>query len=271
MKTFIFDLDDTLIYNSYHYIQPYLKMCDVILKKIDPEHKELENLEKMLKFKRTEILDESFDSFFEKHNKSPLLTSIFKSIENLDVKYTESLVKEGKPPFSCDRLPKIFEDSLTYLCKKHDLSYSEKEEQQVRNIAKETFFVVEEFRPGAEEVLDFLKSKGNELILLTHGDQDWQDRKVKAHNLNDWFDEINIVDHKTYKITENIVKNKDKNKVYMVGNSRRSDINPALKAGINAIYVPFETWAFEKTEVSEESKIITFSNLSEIKKNYNKL
>jgi putative hydrolase of the HAD superfamily len=36
----------------------------------------------------------------------------------------------------------------------------------------------------------------------------------------------------------------------MVGNSPKSDINPALRAGINAIFVPHDdTWVLEHEEV----------------------
>jgi putative hydrolase of the HAD superfamily len=36
----------------------------------------------------------------------------------------------------------------------------------------------------------------------------------------------------------------------MIGNSPRSDINPALEAGFNAVYVPHpRTWVLEKEEL----------------------
>ena len=37
----------------------------------------------------------------------------------------------------------------------------------------------------------------------------------------------------------------------MIGNSPRSDINPALQAGLNAVFIPNEhTWRLEKEEVA---------------------
>jgi putative hydrolase of the HAD superfamily len=36
----------------------------------------------------------------------------------------------------------------------------------------------------------------------------------------------------------------------MIGNSPKSDINPALDAGLNAVFVPHErTWSLEKQEM----------------------
>jgi len=36
----------------------------------------------------------------------------------------------------------------------------------------------------------------------------------------------------------------------MIGNSPKSDVNPALEAGINAVFVPHaHTWVLEKEEI----------------------
>lgn len=39
-------------------------------------------------------------------------------------------------------------------------------------------------------------------------------------------------------------------RAWMIGNSPKSDINPALEAGLNAVYIPHpRTWVLEKEEV----------------------
>ena len=39
----------------------------------------------------------------------------------------------------------------------------------------------------------------------------------------------------------------------MIGNSPKSDINPALAAGLNAVFVPHaHTWVLEKQEIVPE-------------------
>ena len=35
----------------------------------------------------------------------------------------------------------------------------------------------------------------------------------------------------------------------MVGNSPKSDINPALAIGLNAVFVPHHTWVLERQEI----------------------
>jgi len=39
-------------------------------------------------------------------------------------------------------------------------------------------------------------------------------------------------------------------RTWMIGNSPKSDVNPALEAGLNAVFVPHEfTWTLEKTDL----------------------
>jgi putative hydrolase of the HAD superfamily len=42
----------------------------------------------------------------------------------------------------------------------------------------------------------------------------------------------------------------DPSRTWMIGNSPKSDINPALEAGLNAVFVPHaHTWILEKQEI----------------------
>jgi len=44
----------------------------------------------------------------------------------------------------------------------------------------------------------------------------------------------------------------DAGKTWMIGNSPKSDINPALEAGISAVFVPHpHTWSLEHEEVRD--------------------
>ncbi len=41
----------------------------------------------------------------------------------------------------------------------------------------------------------------------------------------------------------------------MIGNSPKSDINPALAAGLRAVYVPhLRTWGLEKEEILDDGR-----------------
>jgi putative hydrolase of the HAD superfamily len=55
---------------------------------------------------------------------------------------------------------------------------------------------------------------------------------------------------------------------WMIGNSPKSDVNPALEAGIHAVFVPHErTWTLERAELREGPgrllKIARFEELRE--------
>jgi putative hydrolase of the HAD superfamily len=53
----------------------------------------------------------------------------------------------------------------------------------------------------------------------------------------------------------------------MIGNSPKSDINPALEAGIGAVFVPHEhTWRLEHEEVREPSgRLLKLSRFAELR------
>ena len=56
----------------------------------------------------------------------------------------------------------------------------------------------------------------------------------------------------------------------MIGNSPKSDINPALEAGINAVFVPHEhTWRLEHEEVrAGAGRLLTLTRFSELREHF---
>ena len=51
----------------------------------------------------------------------------------------------------------------------------------------------------------------------------------------------------------------------MIGNSPRSDINPAVEAGINAIYVPHpNTWELELEQVNHTAQVTVLKGFGEL-------
>jgi putative hydrolase of the HAD superfamily len=104
---------------------------------------------------------------------------------------------------------------------------------------------------GVIETLDYLAER-HRLILFTKGEAAEQAAKVERSGLQIHFDAIEILPEKdvaTYRALVNrhhVVKSRG----WMVGNSPRSDINPALEAGLNAVFIPHHaTWALEQEEV----------------------
>jgi putative hydrolase of the HAD superfamily len=104
---------------------------------------------------------------------------------------------------------------------------------------------------GVPETLAYLTER-HRLILFTKGEPAEQAAKVERSGLQGFFEYIEIVQEKDHETYGGLVhKHKIvKSQGWMIGNSPRSDINPALKLGLNAVYIPHEhTWQLEHEPV----------------------
>lgn len=117
--------------------------------------------------------------------------------------------------------------------------------------------------PGVIETLINLQQKGYKLHILTIGLESIQRRKLYLTELQKFFDEIHIVPYDKEAELIKIADKYGKDKVLMVGNSMRSDINPALKAGVNAMYIPKGSWHNFKA-APEGSNYLELSNIEDL-------
>jgi putative hydrolase of the HAD superfamily len=109
-----------------------------------------------------------------------------------------------------------------------------------------------EFLPEVPETLEYLKQK-HRLILVTKGAQEEQSGKVERSGIKKQFEAVEIVPEKNAEIYSHLADKYDCNHAHtwMIGNSPKSDINPALAAGMNAVFVPHgDTWILEHEEVN---------------------
>ena len=107
--------------------------------------------------------------------------------------------------------------------------------------------------PDVQETLEYLQ-QGHELVLVTKGDFKEQSRKVERSGMKKYFKAVEVVPEKNSAVYLEIVEKHGLwcDRTWMVGNSPKSDINPALRAGINAIFIPHDdTWILEHEEVAE--------------------
>jgi len=110
-----------------------------------------------------------------------------------------------------------------------------------------------ELMAGVAETLPFLAEK-HELTLFTKGEPTEQNRKIDLSGLRPLFAHCVIVKEKTRRAYEELaeVRGFDHTRTWMIGNSPKSDINPALAAGLNAVFVPHaRTWTLEREEVRD--------------------
>jgi putative hydrolase of the HAD superfamily len=109
---------------------------------------------------------------------------------------------------------------------------------------------------GVRETLPLLKAR-NRLILLTKGNELEQASKIERSGLRHHFHSTRIVAEKHVETYCAIVDefNLSAERTWMVGNSPRSDINPAKAAGLGTVLIPYHTtWVHEMEEVSREGR-----------------
>lgn len=106
--------------------------------------------------------------------------------------------------------------------------------------------------PGMVETLNLLRSQGHELLLYTGGETAIQQRKIEQMKLAEFFeDRIYIRQHKNAEALEEILRSRffDRTSTWMIGNSLRTDVMPALSAGINAVYIKIPNeWLYNIVE-----------------------
>jgi putative hydrolase of the HAD superfamily len=104
---------------------------------------------------------------------------------------------------------------------------------------------------GVEETLGYLASR-HELTLFTKGHPDEQKLKIDRSGLGVYFAHTAIVKEKDAAAYNRLVDERSftPERAWMIGNSPKSDINPALESGLNAVFVPHaHTWVLEKQEI----------------------
>jgi putative hydrolase of the HAD superfamily len=108
-----------------------------------------------------------------------------------------------------------------------------------------------ELLEGVEETLVELASR-HDLTLFTKGHPEEQKLKVDRSGLGAYFAHTAIVREKDTAAYRQIVEERKmpRENTWMIGNSPKSDINPALAAGLGAVLVPHpHTWVLEHQEL----------------------
>lgn len=105
---------------------------------------------------------------------------------------------------------------------------------------------------GVSETLEELSGR-HELVLFTKGNPDEQRSKIERSGVSRHFAHVGIVPEKDVQAYVEVVATVGAvaDTTWMVGNSPRSDINPALHAGMGAVFIPYDlTWELEIEEIT---------------------
>jgi putative hydrolase of the HAD superfamily len=141
-------------------------------------------------------------------------------------------------------------------------------ESFARSIAEQEI----ELLSGVAETLATLASR-HRLILMTKGDHAEQADKFSRSGLTPYFSAVEIVAEKDAATYLEVIHRQSvpPRSGWMVGNSPKSDINPALAAGLNAVFLFHkDTWVLEHATLNpapEDQQLIeleSFAQLAEI-------
>lgn len=123
----------------------------------------------------------------------------------------------------------------------------------VKNFAHAILEQPIELLDGVAETIAELASR-HELTIFTKGDPDEQRIKIDRSGLAPHFAHAAIVKEKNEPAYRQLAQERGFHpaRTWMIGNSPKSDINPALAIGLNAVYVPHpRTWGLEHEEIPE--------------------
>ncbi len=236
--TWLFDLDDTLISNHHDYAYTQIALAEFLFEVIG--------------------------------YRAPDLQTIINLQADIDVKNVKSM------GFRMERFPTSCQQTYEEVCRTLNIPLNGEHQRTAYNIGLQVFderyWKKKEMLEGAEDTLEFLAEQGDELLLLTKGDQTVQEKKVVFYQLKRFFEteNIHIVPQKNKEVIEKVISDRDKSRVYSVGNSIRSDVEPSLAAGVKVIYIPCETWQWEREHkgMPEDPNLIKMEKISDIKDNY---
>jgi putative hydrolase of the HAD superfamily len=129
-----------------------------------------------------------------------------------------------------------------------------------------------ELLPGVAETLAELATR-HRLILMTKGNQAEQADKLARSGLAERFSAVEIVKEKDPRTYREVIARHElaPHTSWMIGNSPKSDINPALAAGLHAVFLFHkDTWVLEHAEIDaapEGQQLIeldSFARLAEV-------
>jgi putative hydrolase of the HAD superfamily len=118
------------------------------------------------------------------------------------------------------------------------------------------------------DTLNYLRTK-YKLFILTKGDKDEQTGKIIRSQLDKAVDDYFVLPEKSDREYSEILNkfNWKADETCMVGNSPKSDINPALRNGMYAIHIPYsDTWKADiEPIIDREKKLLVLNRFDELK------
>ncbi len=181
--------------------------------------------------------------------KAPTIDEILQTAREMDNQLLKEMPKDKK--FTPARLVEAWQKTYRIISERQEIPVK----SHIMNMLEA--YVLQNFEPpylviaGAVDALVHIRSLPNiQMHVLTMGDPEIQLHKITYSRLNHYFEHIEVVldgeDKEAY--LRQKVQEFGKEHVIMVGNSFRSDINPALSVGAKAIHIPRGAWSAFQAE-----------------------
>jgi putative hydrolase of the HAD superfamily len=128
-----------------------------------------------------------------------------------------------------------------------DVPISQEKHDRILSFASSIATQEIELLKGVAETLPLLATR-HRCLLVTKGDPEEQTHKLARSGLAEHFTAVEVLPEKhelAYRSLSEL-HGCEALRTWMIGNSPRSDINPALAAGLHAIFIPHDfTWVLE--------------------------
>jgi putative hydrolase of the HAD superfamily len=151
--------------------------------------------------------------------------------------------------YSPGRFPASCVQAYEWICGAQGATADPDVVRRIRQAAATVFDADAPVMPDAEATLAALRDRGVRLALLTKGDPHVQARRVERSGLRPFFDVVEIVADKSPQAIGRVIAALGAHPAasWMVGNSVRSDVMPALAAGARAIWIDSHVWEHERS------------------------
>jgi putative hydrolase of the HAD superfamily len=128
-----------------------------------------------------------------------------------------------------------------------------------------------ELLPGVVDTLAYLKPR-HRLLLFTKGELEEQRLKVRRSGLENQFEQVVVTGEKDVAGYRELIRAHgiDVGQAWMIGNSPRSDINPALEAGLRAVYIPHtHTWRLEQEDLrARDDRVLVLQSFRQLQEHF---
>lgn len=185
------------------------------------------------------------------------------AIETLELLDRENVKRFG---FSARRFPTSMAESYVRLAAAAGRKTDPRVRDQVHATAVKIFTLPARRILGAKRVLSILRAEGYLMVLCTKGDRDVQRFRISTSGVSQFFDRVFIVRQKSERQFRTILRELevDPKDACSIGDSVRSDINPALHLRMSAVWAKKPTWSFETERPAAGGHLRVISALGDL-------